>query len=159
MNKIKDLKSLIRLRKRLQSSGKKVVFTNGCFDLIHAGHIYLFRTAKSFGDILITAVNDDDSIRRFKGPSRPIFAVEERLEVLQALETIDFLTVFSQDTPLQVITSLRPDVLVKGGDWQPEEVVGRAEVLAWGGRVEIVPTLPGSSSTGIIDRVLQLSTD
>lgn len=156
MNKVKDLDSLVKLREQLRAAGKKVVFTNGCFDIIHAGHIYLFRTARSMGDVLIAAVNDDDSIQRFKGPSRPIFPLEERLEVLQAIAAIDYLTVFFQDTPLQVIQALQPDVLVKGGDWKPAQVVGRAEVLAAGGRLEIVPYQPGSSSSGIIERILKL---
>jgi len=159
MGKVKDLDSLVRLRMQLKDSGKKVVFTNGCFDLIHAGHVYLFRTAKVLGDVLITAVNDDASIRRFKGPSRPVFALAERLEVLQAIEAIDYLTVFCQDTPLQIINALQPDVLVKGGDWKPDKVVGRAEVLAAGGKVEIVPVRPGSSSSSIIDRILKLSSE
>ncbi len=141
---------LVRIRKRLQRDGRTVVFTNGCFDLIHAGHIRLFREARKLGDVLIVALNSDASIRRLKGRSRPIFPLKERQEILAAVEDVDFVTSFSEDTPRRIIASLLPDVLVKGGDWKPDQVVGREEVEAAGGRVVIVPYLEGRSTSSII---------
>jgi D-beta-D-heptose 7-phosphate kinase/D-beta-D-heptose 1-phosphate adenosyltransferase len=128
------------------------VFTNGCFDLIHAGHIRLFREAARLGDVLIVALNSDASVRRLKGRSRPIFPLRERLEILAAIEDIDYVTSFSEDTPRRIIAALLPDVLVKGGDWQPDQVVGREEVEAAGGRVVIIPYLEGRSTSSIIRR-------
>ena len=152
-SKVKTLVELIKIRARLRRRGKKVVFTNGCFDLLHGGHIHLFREAKAQGDVLIVALNSDASIRRLKGPSRPIFPLAERLEVLSALESIDYVTSFSQDTPQKTIAALLPDVLVKGGDWGNDEIVGRAEVEGAGGRVVRVPYLRGHSSTDIIEKI------
>jgi rfaE bifunctional protein nucleotidyltransferase chain/domain len=142
--------ALVRIRKRLLRDGRTVVFTNGCFDLIHAGHIRLFREARKLGDVLIVALNSDASIRRLKGRSRPIFPLKERQEILAAVEDVDFVTSFSEDTPRRIIGSLLPDVLVKGGDWKPDQVVGREEVEAAGGRVVIVPYLEGRSTSSII---------
>jgi len=142
--------ALVRIRKRLLRDGRTVVFTNGCFDLIHAGHIRLFREARKLGDVLIVALNSDASIRRLKGRSRPIFPLKERQEILAAVEGVDFVTSFSEDTPRRIIASLLPDVLVKGGDWKPDQVVGREEVEAAGGRVVIVPYLEGRSTSSII---------
>jgi D-beta-D-heptose 7-phosphate kinase/D-beta-D-heptose 1-phosphate adenosyltransferase len=132
-----------------------VVFTNGCFDLLHAGHVHLLTFARRQGDVLIVAVNDDASIRRLKGPERPIFPLAERLEILEALECVDVLISFAEDTPLHLIVEIVPDVLVKGGDWKPEEVVGRPEVEAAGGQVRIVPYLPGHSSSQLIARIVE----
>jgi rfaE bifunctional protein nucleotidyltransferase chain/domain len=154
-SKVKTQAELIKIRARLRRQGKKVVFTNGCFDLIHGGHIHLFRAAEAQGDVLIVALNSDASIRRLKGPSRPIFPLAERLEVLSALESIDYVTSFSQDTPQKTIAALLPDVLVKGGDWGNDEIVGRAEVEGAGGRVVRVPYLRGHSSTDIIEKILK----
>ena len=154
-SKVKTLAELIKIRARLRRWGKKVVFTNGCFDLLHGGHIHLFREAKAQGDVLIVALNSDASIRRLKGPSRPIFPLAERFEVLSALESIDYVTSFSQDTPQKTIAALVPDVLVKGGDWGNDEIVGRAEVEGAGGRVVRVPYLRGHSSTDIIEKILK----
>jgi rfaE bifunctional protein nucleotidyltransferase chain/domain len=153
MTKVKTIAELKRTRARLKREGKTVVFTNGCFDLLHAGHIHLFRTAKKLGDVLIVALNTDASVRRLKGPARPVFPLRERFEVLSAIADIDYLTSFSTPTPRTVIAALRPDVLVKGGDWGPGEIVGRAEVEAAGGRVVRVPYLKDRSSTNIIDRI------
>jgi rfaE bifunctional protein nucleotidyltransferase chain/domain len=148
--KIQTAAALIKIREKLREEGKTVVFTNGCFDLIHPGHIRLFREARKLGDVLIVALNSDASIRRLKGRSRPVFPLAERLEILEAVEDIDFLTSFSEDTPQRIIASILPDVLVKGGDWKPDQVVGRAEVEAIGGRVVIVPYLEGRSTSSII---------
>jgi D-beta-D-heptose 7-phosphate kinase/D-beta-D-heptose 1-phosphate adenosyltransferase len=145
----------MRIRAGLRREGKSVVFTNGCFDLLHGGHIHLFRWAKSQGDVLIVALNTDASVRRLKGPARPIFPLAERFEVLEAIEDIDYLTSFGEDTPQKIIAALLPDVLVKGGDWGPGEIVGAEEVEAAGGRVLRVPYLKGHSSTNIIEKIVR----
>jgi len=153
--KILALKDLLEVRARLHREGKTVVFTNGCFDLIHGGHIGLFRRAKKRGDALIVALNSDASVRRIKGPERPVFPLQERLEILSAVADVDYVTWFAEDTPRKIIAALVPDVLVKGGDWGAGEIVGRAEVEAAGGKVVRVPYLKGHSSTSIIDRILR----
>jgi len=153
--KIQGLAELIKIRNELKRQRKKVVFTNGCFDLLHSGHVYLFREAKKLGDVLIVAVNDDASVKRIKGPTRPIFLLEERLEILEAIEAIDYLTSFSEETPQKIISLLLPDVLVKGGDWTPEQVVGKKEVDRAGGKVIIIPYLEGRSTSEIIERLVQ----
>lgn len=159
MEKIQDIQSLVPIRQSLKDHQKKTVFTNGCFDILHRGHIHLFHEAKKLGDILIVAVNDDSSIRKIKGPTRPIFPLEERMEVLDAIADIDFLVSFSEETPREIITSLLPDVLVKGGDWKPEEVVGKKEVEQAGGEVITIPYLPHHSSSDIIGRIIKLSAE
>jgi rfaE bifunctional protein nucleotidyltransferase chain/domain len=151
--KIRSLKDLVPVRRRLRRAGKTVVFTNGCFDLLHGGHVRLFREARKRGDILIVALNTDASIRRLKGPARPIFPLGERLEVLSAIADIDYLTWFAEETPRKTIAALLPDVLVKGGDWKPGQVVGKEEVEGAGGKVVIVPYLKGHSSSSIIGRI------
>lgn len=148
------LEELVKIRQKLKREGKKVVFTNGCFDLLHKGHIHLFREAKKWGDVLIVAVNDDASIKKFKGRWRPIFPLEERLEILEAIEEIDYLVSFSEETPQKIISLLLPDVLVKGGDWKLEEVVGRKEVESFGGRVVLIPYLKGYSTSALIKKIL-----
>jgi len=155
--KVKTLEDLARIRRDLGKQGKKVVFTNGCFDILHAGHIHLFRQAKSYGHILIVAVNDDESVSRLKGSARPVFPLAERLEVLAAISDIDFLVSFSEETPGKIIRTLLPNILVKGGDWQPDEVVGKADVEGAGGRVIIVPYLPGKSTSAILDAIQSLT--
>ncbi|MBC8358530.1 MAG: adenylyltransferase/cytidyltransferase family protein [Candidatus Aminicenantes bacterium] len=152
--KIQKPENLVKIRRQLKLEGKKVVFTNGCFDILHCGHIHLFREAKKRGDIFIVAVNDDASVKKIKGASRPIFPLEERLEVLEAIEEINYLTFFSGETPQEIVALLLPDVLVKGGDWKPEEVVGKKEVEGAEGKVEIIPYLKGKSSSDIIDRII-----
>jgi rfaE bifunctional protein nucleotidyltransferase chain/domain len=151
--KIYSRQELRPVRDRLRLQGKKVVFTNGCFDLLHAGHIRLFREARRLGDALIVALNEDSAVRILKGPQRPVFPLAERLEVLEAVEFIDYLTWFGEETPREIISELLPDVLVKGGDWTLDTVVGRAEVEAAGGRVVIVPYLAGRSTSSLIERI------
>ncbi len=153
--KVFGLEELVRVRRRLKRQGKKVVFTNGCFDLLHAGHIRLFREAAKMGDVLIVALNSDASVRRLKGPTRPIFPLGERFEILSAVEDIDYLVSFSESTPRRIIAALLPDVLVKGGDWGPDEIVGRAEVEAAGGRVARVRFVEGHSTSSIIRRIVR----
>ena len=147
------LDKLVSIRARLRREGKKVVFTNGCFDLLHGGHVRLFHEAKKRGDVLVVALNSDASVRRLKGPSRPLFPLRERLEILAAVADIDYLTSFGEPTPQKIIAALLPDVLVKGGDWGPNEIVGRAEVEAAGGRVARVRYYEGHSTSSIIRRI------
>jgi len=129
------------------------VFTNGCFDLLHAGHVRYLAAARALGDILVVGLNDDAAIERLKGPGRPIMRLAERAEVLTALAAVDHVIVFAEDTPLSLIVALEPDVLVKGGDWALDDIVGRAEVEGRGGRVERIPLVPGLSTTELIRRV------
>jgi D-beta-D-heptose 7-phosphate kinase/D-beta-D-heptose 1-phosphate adenosyltransferase len=153
--KVYGLKELAAIRRRLKRRGKKVVFTNGCFDLLHAGHVRLFHESKSLGDVLIVALNSDASVRRLKGPTRPIFPLRERFEILAAVTDIDYLTSFAEPTPQKIIAALLPDVLVKGGDWGPDEIVGRAEVEAAGGRVARVRYFEGHSTSSLIRRIVR----
>jgi len=129
-----------------------VVFTNGCFDLLHVGHVRSLEQARSLGDRLLVAVNRDASVRRLKGASRPIVPERQRAELLAALACVDWVVLFGETTPLTLIRSLRPDVLAKGGDWRVEEIVGGRDVESWGGRVERLRVVPGIRSTRIIDR-------
>jgi D-beta-D-heptose 7-phosphate kinase/D-beta-D-heptose 1-phosphate adenosyltransferase len=147
------LDKLVPIRARLRRQGKKVVFTNGCFDLLHGGHVRLFHEAKKKGDVLIVALNSDASVRRLKGPMRPIFPLRERFEILAAIADIDYLTSFGEPTPRKIIAALLPDVLVKGGDWGPNEIVGRAEVEAAGGRVARIRYYEGHSTSSLIRRI------
>jgi len=128
-----------------------VVFTNGVFDLLHAGHIDLLTAARALGDRLIVALNSDSSVRRLKGPARPVRSEADRAYVVAALEAVNAVTVFDQDTPLEIVLALRPDVLVKGGDYSLDTIVGRREVESWGGRVHVVPLTAGQSTTRIIE--------
>ena len=133
-----------------RADGRRVVFTNGCFDILHAGHVRLLQKARSLGDALVVAINTDDSVRRLKGPTRPVNSRDDRVAVLSALGCVDFVCEFEEDTPLELILAVRPDLIVKGGDYAVEDVVGGAEAAAWGGRVEIVPLLEGRSTTRIL---------
>ncbi len=132
--------------------GKTIVFTNGCFDLLHVGHVKYLQAAKQLGDLLVLGLNSDASIQRLKGPNRPLIGEEERAHILAALDCIDYVIVFDEDTPLEVITALRPDILVKGGDYTPEGVVGKELVESYGGRVELINFVDGKSTTGIVER-------
>jgi D-beta-D-heptose 7-phosphate kinase/D-beta-D-heptose 1-phosphate adenosyltransferase len=142
---------LVEVRRR-KKAGQTIVFTNGCFDLLHPGHVRLLRQAAALGDFLVVGLNSDASVRRLKGPNRPINSAEARAEVLGALESVAAVTVFDVDTPLDLITAIGPDVLVKGGDYRPDEVVGRAEVEAIGGRLVLIPLVEGHSTTGLVRR-------
>lgn len=146
-----ELRSLLD---QLRQRGQRVVFTNGCFDLLHPGHLHTLYTAKAQGDVLVVGINADASVRRLKGEGRPILAEAERAAVLAALEMVDFVTIFAEETPLELIRLLEPDVLVKGGDWTPETVVGREVVESRGGKVVVVPYQTGFSTTAIIERIL-----
>ena len=154
LQKILGLKDLLLQMDRLRQAKKKTVFTNGCFDLLHPGHIDFLNRARQMGDVLIVGVNSDRSVRRLKGPLRPIMTQDERPRLLSGLCSVDYVTVFDEDTPQRLIASLLPDVLVKGGDWKLETIVGREEVEAAGGSVVPLPYQEGQSSTAIIERIL-----
>lgn len=156
-SKLLDRERLVRETRRRRDAGRKVVFTNGCFDLLHPGHVRLLRQAAALGDYLIVGLNSDESVRRLKGPSRPLNAEHARAEVLSALEAVDAVVVFDEDTPLELITALSPDVLVKGGDYTPDQVVGRDEVEAAGGRLVLIPLAEGHSTTGLMKRATDRS--
>lgn len=156
MSKITPRNELKATVERLKREGKKVVFTNGCFDILHAGHTRYLREARKLGDALILALNSDSSVRSIKGPMRPIVPETERAEVVASLDSVDYVTVFDELTPLELIEFLRPDVIVKGGDWAEKDIVGAETVSQWGGRVAIMPEIEGASTTNIIDKVLQV---
>jgi len=158
LNKIKTVQELRPLLEILRAAGKKIVFTNGCFDIIHTGHTRYLAAARSFGDVLIVAANSDSSVRVIKGEKRPVNPQAERAEVLAALESVDFVTIFDEPDPYRVIAELQPDVLVKGGDWPIEKIIGRDIVEARGGRVINVPYIEGSSTTGIIEKIVKTYT-
>ena len=138
----------------LRAAGKQIVFTNGCFDLLHAGHVKYLQQARQLGDLLVLGLNSDTSIRRLKGEKRPLLEETERAQILAALDCIDYLVVFDEDTPLELLEVVRPNVLVKGGDYRAEEVVGKELVESYGGKVELIQFVEGKSTTGIIDTVL-----
>jgi len=154
-NKIKNLDVLVEIISAEKSRGKKIVFTNGCFDLLHVGHVKYLQKARSFGDLLILGLNSDASIKRLKGDKRPLIGEEERAHILAALDCIDYVVVFDDDTPLTLIEALKPSILVKGGDYTLDGVVGREAVEAAGGRVELVQFVDGKSTTNIIGKILE----
>lgn len=147
------LAALVRERQAWREAGRRVVLTNGCFDLLHAGHLALLEAARHEGDALVVAINSDASVRRLKGEGRPLVPQAERAEALAALEAVDRVVVYDEDTPVAVVKALLPDVLVKGADWGADEIVGRAEVEAAGGRVVRVALVPGRSTSGLVERI------
>ena len=156
MNKILDRDILKAKLEKLRKEGKKIAFTNGCFDILHVGHVRYLREAKKNADILVLALNSDSSVRAIKGEKRPLMNEKERAEILAALEFIDFVTIFPELTPLELINYLKPDILIKGGDWPEEKVVGREEIKKWGGRVAIIPEVEGKSTTNIVEKIKSL---
>lgn len=148
-----NLQELLDIIKGIRHEGKKIVFTNGCFDILHAGHVTYLEKAKSFGDILILGLNSDDSVRRLKGSERPINNEQDRATVLSALRSIDYVVFFNEDTPIELISAILPDVLVKGGDYTNDTIVGADIVIDNSGKVEIVPLLEGRSTTSIINKM------
>jgi len=155
LNKIKSLEELQAIVRDLKGHGKRVVFTNGCFDLLHRGHTRYLEQSKGLGDVLVVALNSDASVRALKGEGRPILPAEERAEILAALASVDYVVIFEELDPGRVITTLEPDVLVKGGDYAVEQIVGREAVEAWGGQVYSLPLVEGSSTRGIIEHILK----
>ena len=151
--KIKSRQELIEILGQLKAEGKRIVFTNGCFDLLHPGHVRYLEKAKAQGDVLVVALNSDASVREIKGGDRPVLCEEERCEVISALTSVDFVTTFEERTPQTIIEELIPQVLVKGGDWPIDEIVGRQIVESNGGKVISVDFEKEFSTTGIIDRI------
>ena len=156
MNKIYSREKLKEELDRCQREGKQIVFTNGCFDILHVGHTRYLREAKKIGDILVLALNSDSSVRAIKGERRPLVPEDERADVVASLESVDYVTIFSEVTPLELIEYLKPDILVKGGDWAEEDIVGRESVKRWGGRVVIIPEIKEASTTNIIEKVINV---
>ncbi len=157
MGTVMTLKELLPVRKRIKAEGKLVVFTNGCFDILHRGHVEYLQKAKALGDTLIVGLNTDDSVRRIKGPDRPVVGEDDRAHVVAALAPVDFVCLFGEDTPHELIRALVPDILVKGADWPVEKVVGKDIVEAAGGSVKTIEFLPNRSTTGILERIRKKS--
>ena len=148
-----DLAALVSALAPRRAAGARVVFTNGCFDFLHPGHVRYLAAARALGDVLVVGLNGDASVRRLKGPGRPILRAEERAEVLAGLAAVDHVISFDEDTPRALVAALGPDVLVKGADWAEDEIVGRDETLARGGRVERIPLVPGISTSELLRRI------
>jgi rfaE bifunctional protein nucleotidyltransferase chain/domain len=155
MAKIYKINALLTILDELRQKQKRIVFTNGCFDLMHAGHVHYLRAARDQGDVLVVGLNSDQSVRAIKGPSRPIVEQKMRAQVLEALECVSYVTLFDAPDPLQLIVALKPDVLVKGADWEEAQIVGAREVRRRGGDVVRIPLEPGISTSEIIRRILE----
>ncbi|MFA5270937.1 MAG: adenylyltransferase/cytidyltransferase family protein [Candidatus Omnitrophota bacterium] len=149
MNKIKVLASLVKLTTGLKKKGKRIVFTNGCFDIIHPGHIKILKEAKDKGEVLVVGLNSDSSIRKIKGPSRPIMNQRARTRVLSAIEYVDFIVLFDDNTPLEIIKKIKPDVLVKGEDWEKDKIIGRE----FAKKIFRIKFHPGYSTSAIIEKI------
>lgn len=154
-DKIYSLPEMRKEREALRRSGKKLVFTNGCFDLLHPGHVRYLGEARALGDRLVVAVNADETVAKLKGRGRPLVPLEERMEVVAALAVVDYVIPFEEETPARVIRELVPDVLVKGGDWPIDQIVGRDAVEGAGGKVFSLPFAPGYSTSQLIDRIVE----
>ncbi|MCM0604523.1 MAG: D-glycero-beta-D-manno-heptose 1-phosphate adenylyltransferase [Xanthomonadaceae bacterium] len=140
---------------KLRSKKKKIVFTNGCFDILHVGHVTYLQQAKDCGDVLVVALNSDGSVRKLKGSTRPVNTLKDRIAVISALESVDYVTFFSDETPKKLIETLSPNVLVKGGDWNPAQIVGSEHVLKQGGRVKSLPFVKGKSTSNLIQKIIE----
>lgn len=151
--KLQSRRSLSHWARRMKHLGKQIVFTNGCFDILHAGHVHYLEQAKRLGDFLVVGLNSDQSTRKLKGPGRPINSERDRARVLSALSCVDRVTIFNEKTPRQLVNALRPHVLVKGADWSLSSIAGRKEVLSWGGTVRRIQLLRGRSTSGILKKV------
>lgn len=151
--KIKNLSGLRKEITRLKARGKRIVFTNGCFDILHYGHVKYLEDAKRKGDILVVAVNRDASIRRIKGKKRPIINEADRAKVISGLASVDYVVLFKEDTPLEVIKLIKPDILVKGADWNRDNIAGADFVLTYGGRVSTINLVKGRSTTALIKKI------
>ncbi len=151
--RILTLDEILPIIERLKSEKKAVVFTNGCFDLLHVGHVRYLGEAKGAGDVLVLGLNSDKSVRGLKGPGRPITSEVERAEILTSLRSVDYVVIFDDPDPLRLILAIRPDVLVKGEDWEEKDIIGAKEVRSWGGRVIRAKENEGSSTTNLIERI------
>ncbi len=150
------LKDLLVELEKLKEAGKKVVFTNGCFDIIHAGHVAYLADTKGFGDVLVVGLNSDDSVRRLKGRGRPLNSEADRAVVLSALRPVDYVIIFDEDTPFKLIQEIKPDILAKGGDYDIDTIVGANAVQDSGGKVVVIPFIEGKSTTAILDKIRKL---
>src|ERR1700690_835290 len=153
MGKIVSQDELIQVTARERRDGRRVVFTNGCFDLLHPGHVRCLAEARALGDVLVVAINSDRSVRGNKGPERPLVIEQDRAEVLAALSSVDYVTIFDEPTPRELIARVLPDILVKGADWALDQVVGREEVEAAGGKVVSIPLVPGYSTSSLVEKI------
>ena len=153
--KLKSPKALKKILLRLKAKGKKIVFTNGCFDLLHYGHVKYLEDAKKAGDILVVALNSDASVRKIKGKKRPIVKLADRARVVAGLESVDFVTIFKEATPLELIKLLKPDILVKGSDWKKADIVGADILKRYGGEVSTIRFIKGCSTTKLIKKIAQ----
>jgi len=151
--KYKSVDELSAMSAQARKAGRVVVFTNGCFDLVHRGHIHLLRQAKALGDLLIVGLNSDVSVKTIKGPDRPIMPEADRIELIAALEMVDYVVAYDEPDPYRVIAAIQPNVLVKGGDWTPDKIIGRETVEARGGTVKTIPLVPGVSTTAIVEKI------
>lgn len=158
MGKIVSQEELIQVTAREKRAGRRVVFTNGCFDLLHPGHVRCLAEARALGDVLVVAINSDRSVRGNKGPERPIVPEQDRAEVMAALASVDYVTLFDEPTPRELISRVLPSILVKGADWALDQVAGREEVEAAGGRVVSIPLAPGYSTTNLVQRIRNAGT-
>lgn len=156
-NKIKPIEAAVLSINTARENNKKIVFTNGCFDLLHLGHLDYLAKAKDLGDYLVIGLNSSESVQRLKGPSRPINDTKSRAHMLAALEFVDLVVVFNEDTPIDLINHFKPDTLVKGGDYTIETIVGAEEVISQGGKVQVIPFLEGYSSTNIVTKIQRFS--
>jgi rfaE bifunctional protein nucleotidyltransferase chain/domain len=154
MGRIVSQEELVQLVGRESRGSRRIVFTNGCFDLLHPGHVRLLEEARSLGDALVVGLNSDASVRKVKGSTRPLISQQERAEILAALAAVDFVAIFDEPTPREIISRLLPDVLVKGADWGANEIVGRAEVEQAGGKVISIKLQPGYSTTNILQKIV-----
>jgi len=152
-SKIKNLNQLKKIVDRLKKSRKRIVFTNGCFDILHYGHVKCLEAAKEYGDYLIVAVNSDISVKRLKGNTRPVFPSFARARTIAALESVDFVTIFKEDTPLNLIKKIKPDILVKGADWESKDIVGKDVLASYGAKVITIPLVKNFSTTGLIKTI------
>jgi len=154
-SKILKLSDLIQMLKNLRKSGKQIVFTNGCFDILHVGHVRYLTAARFEGDVLVVGLNSDASVKSIKPDNRPIVSQEQRAEVLAGLGVVDFITIFDESDPMPLIRAIKPDILVKGADWKEKEIVGADVVKAYGGKVVRVEVVPGISTSRIIQRIVK----
>jgi D-beta-D-heptose 7-phosphate kinase/D-beta-D-heptose 1-phosphate adenosyltransferase len=151
--KLKSLGDIQAIVVAARNDGKRVAFTNGCFDLLHRGHVHVLREARACGDVLIVGINSDESVKQIKGSARPVLPESDRCELLGAMEMVDFVILFNESDPYDLIAAIQPDVLVKGGDWNSEKIIGADLVEEGGGRVVVVPYIKGFSTTEIIERI------
>jgi len=151
--KIKSITQLKKIIEQLKAKGKKIVFTNGCFDLLHYGHVKYLQDAKKKGDILVVGINSDASVKRIKGKTRPVVNERDRLRLVAALESVDYVVLFKEDTPLKIIKFIKPDVLIKGADWNKNNIVGKDFVISYGGRVSTIKFLKGYSTSNLIKQI------